>query len=882
MTEFPIHHECEACDLCEQCDSVGLPTRPLDERDAKPHGEFLVPRKRAVLFIGEAPGSNEDHEARSWCGWTGKLLTRLLLTTYKLHDHADIYLSNAVRCRPPANEAPAKRQLTACRPHLLQDISTLLDMYGQDNLFLCCLGAKATDQLAGTTITKALLSQGLPAIPKKSELPPVRMFYSYHPAAMAPGRQPELIHPFDAHLNQLSRAVQDTEQSIKDLPVIQQAPVDLGPVARAYTAGLPTLSLDIETYGVLRAHEQTCFHPHKSYCVDGIPYKAQVISCSLAWFDRHGDKHTAFYNLQRHAGRHALYAALSRTNARLLVGLNIPFDIMYLRAFSPLFQHILRPDRWLLEDLAIVNHLHADTRPEKSLKTLSHLFATANYHALPVSLLKGATKAKSADDPNLAFYNCTDTVSGLDLYNILMTGLHTRWASEAHTEFDRLQFRSDLCWTTIHMDESGLAFDRQALQYLHNNLEIEDMRAIRDANHLGYTLAGKGSVTSIRQMIQEACKDANLLSDHRLALTDKKKEISTGKDNVHLLLGNLPMDSPRRRPIELLEKHRTTSKVTSSYTGPLLHEPRRGLLTGGIAYPNWFPVRTFVKDQAGKEGGTRQGRFAAQHPAAQTMPPSIKDTLTSRYPGGYLFRYDFSQIELRIAAVLSHDEAMCLAYRSSNPDYHHDSAAVIWPGLIRNDPNPQPDGIAYALKRHLGKRWNFRFLYRGGAGVQVEVARKDVGIELSIGFVEEADRRLWAKRQGLFAWQEKLIHLATTQGYLVLPTGWRRTFIRSAHLVETSYINEICNFPVQTWAAQVTQSAQAAILQMRRETRLPFLMPAQIHDDIVIDCPPECAHETDQRIRKILANPPLWRYLLEYANNDIPMQFEAKTKRNVA
>lgn len=79
--------------------------------------------KPKVLFIGEAPGKNEDEAGIPFCGRAGKVLDGLIdYMNLKENEHAII---NTVKCRPPNNRKPTQNELRTCRPFLLAQIELL-------------------------------------------------------------------------------------------------------------------------------------------------------------------------------------------------------------------------------------------------------------------------------------------------------------------------------------------------------------------------------------------------------------------------------------------------------------------------------------------------------------------------------------------------------------------------------------------------------------------------------------------------------------------------------------------------------------------------------------------------------------------------------------
>lgn len=70
-----------------------------------------------LMFIGEAPGRDEDLQGEPFVGRSGKLLDRLMLEELG-HDRSGVYVTNSVKCRPPGNRDPLPDELAACRPWL--------------------------------------------------------------------------------------------------------------------------------------------------------------------------------------------------------------------------------------------------------------------------------------------------------------------------------------------------------------------------------------------------------------------------------------------------------------------------------------------------------------------------------------------------------------------------------------------------------------------------------------------------------------------------------------------------------------------------------------------------------------------------------------------
>ena len=77
-----------------------------------------------LLFVGEAPGRDEDLQGEPFVGRSGKLLDRLLDEELGI-DRSAVYIANVVKCRPPDNRDPRPEEITACRPYLTEQVSLI-------------------------------------------------------------------------------------------------------------------------------------------------------------------------------------------------------------------------------------------------------------------------------------------------------------------------------------------------------------------------------------------------------------------------------------------------------------------------------------------------------------------------------------------------------------------------------------------------------------------------------------------------------------------------------------------------------------------------------------------------------------------------------------
>lgn len=150
---------CTRCDLCRTRQQVVIGSGPTNP---------------AVMVVGEAPGRSEDEGGEPFIGRSGQLLFRLLEEEAGLN-RRECFVTNVVKCRPPANRTPRRREIDACRPWFVAQLETV-----QPRTVLA-LGATAARAVFGYT-------QGIGVVHGRiTELASCRGIATYHPAAALRG-----------------------------------------------------------------------------------------------------------------------------------------------------------------------------------------------------------------------------------------------------------------------------------------------------------------------------------------------------------------------------------------------------------------------------------------------------------------------------------------------------------------------------------------------------------------------------------------------------------------------------------------------------------------------------------------------------------------------
>lgn len=120
-----------ACLACEKCDLCKTRTQVVFG-SGNPEAE--------VLFIGEAPGKNEDEQGLPFVGRSGQLLDQYLAAIH-LNRKENIFITNIVKCRPPENRDPLPNEWAACLPWLREQFACM------NPKIVVCLGRIAAQRI---------------------------------------------------------------------------------------------------------------------------------------------------------------------------------------------------------------------------------------------------------------------------------------------------------------------------------------------------------------------------------------------------------------------------------------------------------------------------------------------------------------------------------------------------------------------------------------------------------------------------------------------------------------------------------------------------------------------------------------------------------------
>jgi DNA polymerase len=167
-----------------------------------------------LMFVGEAPGANEDRMGLPFVGAAGKLLDKLLAEIDLTRD--DVFVANVLKCRPPDNRDPHPNEIEACRSYLEKQIELI------EPIVICTLGNFSTKLLrADTTGISRLHGRAEEALIGARA---VRLYPLYHPAAAlyTPSTLEALRNDFHGIPELLAQGPPDQPAPIEEMPELDE------------------------------------------------------------------------------------------------------------------------------------------------------------------------------------------------------------------------------------------------------------------------------------------------------------------------------------------------------------------------------------------------------------------------------------------------------------------------------------------------------------------------------------------------------------------------------------------------------------------------------------------------------------------------------------
>lgn len=846
---------CTRCKLCKTTDNVCI--------------LGVGPRKAEVMVIGEAPGRNEEREGIPFIGKAGELLRKALVANGFEPD--DLFITNAVACRPPDNKTPTKAQIRSCKYWLDMQLQHVKPD------FVLLLGNSALQAVTGKPgITarrgRPFESEGVLYVP------------ALHPAAIL--RDMTLFQQFDDDIA-LLRTIVDRgeiprEESLNYTLVRNEA--DFQKLLDALEG---VVSFDIET---------TCLYPWQKSIqksVKGVdteipaPAKITMIGFGTA----SGEFSIPMHMDDSPWSEEALDELVQRIDEKLqdvyLVAHNGKFDFLWMLVHYGV--------RWyeLMEFDTMLAHYILDENSRHGLKLLAQKYCGAPDWDIDKDKKQGNTSISQ-----LALYHAHDLYYTRQLYFVLKKLL--KKDSDSHRVLKKILMPCARMFVEIEYDGIYINVDKFDEAELFLNQELEKFEAELKQYEPQGIVDSKGrpiefnwgSPAQLAKLLFGDPDDPDDPVPHGLALEVVERTKTGAASCSESVLNRI--DHPL---VGALIKYRGARQQLSFFIEgwkPFLHRVRSKGQTHHYLHPSF------------KLHGTVTGRLSCEHPNLQQVPRDkrIRSLITAP-PGWTLVECDLSQIELRIAAELAGERNMLEAF-AKNIDVHWLTAIreiergggmkEIVLDTARTWKQDKTIGYAKAIEillemgpdaakeirsewgelRKKAKAINFGYLYGMWWKKFKIYARDNYGVEVTDEQAEDSRTAFFDMYADYPKWHKRQRNHAKRYGYVRSLSGRKRRLPTAMDREDTPQRKEAerqaINSPVQSFANDLNLMAA---IQLRKEFgRDVVRICGTVHDAILLRVRNDYVEKVTRRLLKIME----WPELLDVFDITLRVPIEAEAK----
>jgi DNA polymerase-1 len=413
-------------------------------------------------------------------------------------------------------------------------------------------------------------------------------------------------------------------------------------------------------------------------------------------------------------------------------------------------------------------------------------------------------------------YAAADADSTLRLVPLLKTRLEGVNGSRVLQEIEM-----PLIAVLARMEQTGIALNSEFFKHMSVDLSqrLVDMeRKVIEA--VGYSF----NLNSTQQL-SKVLFDTLKLEPPDRTRTTTSGHFSTSADVLQDLSGKHPV-------VDWILEYRELAKLKSTYVEAL---------------PASINPRTGRVHTSFSQTGSVTGRLASSDPNLQNIPTRTELGRRVRQgfiadPGNVLLSVDYSQIELRIVACMSNDEAMLAAFKAGQ-DIHAATAAAIY-----NVPLPQ---VTKDQRRH-AKAINFGLIY--GMSSFGLSRTTDLTLAEAENFVKAYFKQFPAVKSYL----DGIRRLAASQGYVETLLGRRRYFPNLRGQTNQNIRNreerEAINAPIQGTAADIMKLAMIALPPALERAGSAARLILQVHDELVLEVPRQALADTARIVQRTMEN----------------------------
>jgi DNA polymerase-1 len=779
-----------------------------------------------IMIVGEAPGAREDESHKAFVGPAGILLTEELAAAGI--KRSDCYITNVAKCRPPQNRTPTKKEISTCvDAYLEREISRVNPRY------ILTVGNSALQGLTG----KSGIKKHRGSVFRYGD---AKILATLHPAAIL--RNPYLRPELKADFQRLGRMVrQEREDTPTKLRIIKRTS-QLNALIKLLMQQ-PVIAWDLETY----AYDNGIRLKGKPV-VSGLQEwreESRIVCVSVSWEEGETavipmhHKNTPWKDPDQILQK--LKPVFERTDCKYIAH-NGKFDCRYLAS-----RKIYNP---LTFDTMLAAHMLDENR-SKGLKPLAEVLLGVDAwgigedvkDAYNTPLRRLCTyAAKDADFTLRLYYKFREQLKEeprtARIFKLMMMP-----ASNMLTKIERRGIWVDMDRVDERLKKSQEVVDKlKRFMYQYVPEEKRPQKPDPEVRHTKkYLKSIEGlNFNSPSQVAKWLFEDLGL---------DPIKETDSG--NWSTDESTLKQLASEHVAVKAMLKYRKWSKYLDTYLLPLKYKHTDST---GRTHPTY------------KLFGTVTGRLSCSDPNLQQIPrnPFLRAVIGAP-PGWKFIEADYSQIELRIAAMLSHDPNLLRVFHEGR-DPHMEMAMEI---------SGKPEKEITSEIRKQAKPVNFGFLYGMGAPKFVDYARDNYEVLFTLQEAYKVREAFFRKWPRLKAWHDRQRRIARNHLRVQSPIG------RIRHLpdmqsgdkeVRAEAERQAINSPVQSFASD---------LMLLSALQLNSILPANIcfivgsiHDALGFQVRNEAVGDIVPTIRRAMLNPPIKR--LFGAELTVPIDVEIK------
>ena len=502
------------------------------------------------------------------------------------------------------------------------------------------------------------------------------------------------------------------------------------------------------------------------------------------------------------------------------------------------------------------------------IRKISH-----NVKDLMRTLLDGGLPAEGfVFDTALAAYLLDATAGGYDLPRLFVSYFNQELEKPAHLEPDAFSPLGDraAAWTSLHSYGAaiealyGVLLPRlreQGMEKLYFDVELPLCRVLADMERSGFLVDGRA------------------LARFGAALSDTIRQL---EERIYAAAGQqFNINSPKQLGKVLFEDlglpHGKKTKTGWSTNADVLEKLKdQPLVADVLTYRQYAKLKSTYADGLLKvidpDGRIRTsfqmtvtatGRLSSTEPNLQNIP--TRTDLGSKMremfvaaPGHVLVDADYSQIELRLLAHISGDEAMQQAFLSGE-DFHTVTAARVF--------HVPQDQVTHQM-RSRAKAVNFGIVY----GISAFSLSQDIGV--TVAEAKEYMERYFATYTGVRQYMEQVVSQARERGYVETLWHRRRALpeLKSSNFNIRSFGERVAlNMPIQGTAADIIKLAMVRVHRRLAAEGLEARLIMQVHDELIVECPEAEASRVEQLLQQEMQG---------VAELSVPLLAEAHTGHN--